>query len=76
MVDRFLQQPACALRHEVGAWKGVGPETRDSILLYAAGKPVFVVDAYTVRVSKRLGLTNRKGYAELQDFFERCSPRG
>ena len=38
---------------------GIGPETADSIALYAAGKPLFVVDAYTRRVFSRLGLLGR-----------------
>jgi endonuclease-3 related protein len=44
-----------ALRKELLAWKGVGPETADSILLYAACRPAFVVDAYTRRVGSRHG---------------------
>ena len=43
------------LRKELLAWKGVGPETADSILLYAGKRPVFVVDAYTRRVGSRHG---------------------
>lgn len=50
---RFLRQPAAALRAELLALPGIGPETADSILLYAAGRPVFVVDAYTRRVLAR-----------------------
>jgi endonuclease-3 related protein len=45
-----------ALRRKLLAVPGIGPETADSIALYAAGKPVFVVDAYTRRVFSRLGL--------------------
>jgi len=71
----FLGQPACALKHEVESWKGVGPETRDSILLYAAGKPVFVVDAYTVRAANRAGLTKKRAYRDVQEFFESSLPR-
>lgn len=44
------------LREELLSLKGIGPETADSILLYALHKPVFVVDAYTVRVLGRHGL--------------------
>ena len=43
------------LREELLALKGIGPETADSILLYALQKPVFVVDAYTVRALGRHG---------------------
>jgi len=45
-----------AARHRLLALQGVGPETADSILLYAAGRPSFVVDAYTRRLLARLGL--------------------
>ncbi|MDD5691795.1 MAG: endonuclease III domain-containing protein [Candidatus Omnitrophica bacterium] len=52
--------------------KGIGPETADSILLYALNKPVFVVDAYTKRVFSRHGLINDDaGYAHVQDIFMR-----
>jgi len=44
------------LREELLLVKGVGPETADAILLYAFGKPVFVVDAYTKRIFLRHGL--------------------
>lgn len=50
--------------------KGIGPETADSILLYAYGVPVFVVDAYTRRFSEAFGLTDTKDYEELRSFFE------
>ena len=43
------------LRTELLSWKGVGPETADSILLYAAHRPVFVVDTYTQRFMTRHG---------------------
>ena len=50
--------------------KGVGPETADSILLYAAGHPSFVVDAYTRRIFSRHGLVPEDiPYEELRDFF-------
>jgi endonuclease III related protein len=55
--------------------KGIGPETADSILLYALDKPVFVVDAYTRRIFSRLGLVDEKiGYEELKAFFEKDLP--
>ena len=50
--------------------KGVGPETADSILLYAAGMPTFVIDAYTKRVLVRHGLANEKSaYHEMRKLF-------
>ncbi len=50
---RMFQTPWRALRQELLALNGIGPETADSILLYAGGHPVFVVDAYTLRILKR-----------------------
>ncbi len=48
---------------------GIGPETADSILLYALGRPVFVVDAYTRRIFSRLGLIQGGTYEEIQARF-------
>lgn len=48
------------LRKELLSWKGVGPETADSILLYAGKRPVFVVDAYTSRFLSRHGWCEEK----------------
>jgi endonuclease-3 related protein len=65
-----------ALRRKLLAVPGIGPETADSIALYAAGHPVFVVDAYTRRVVSRLGLLRSDlSYAEEQQFFEERLPR-
>lgn len=50
---------------------GVGPETADSILLYAFGVPVFMIDAYTRRIFSRLGLVSAtQAYEELREGFE------
>lgn len=51
---------------------GIGPETADSIALYAFGKPSFVIDAYTKRIFSRLGFCDEKAvkYDELQKMFE------
>ena len=53
---RMFWQPTEKLRAELLALNGVGPETADSILLYAGNHPVFVVDAYTRRVLERHGI--------------------
>ncbi len=50
---RMFRTPWRALREELLALHGIGPETADSMLLYAGGQPVFVVDAYTIRVFRR-----------------------
>ena len=52
-LDRFLGLPAPALRAALLAIPGIGPETADAILLYAARRPVFVIDAYTRRILAR-----------------------
>ncbi|MHC4592414.1 MAG: endonuclease III domain-containing protein, partial [Planctomycetota bacterium] len=59
------------LRAELLALRGIGPETADSILLYALSRPTFVVDAYTKRVVVRHGLLDAScSYAELKELFE------
>jgi endonuclease-3 related protein len=64
------------LRAKILAVRGVGPETADSILLYALHKPVFVVDAYTHRICSRHGLVPEEvGYSELQAYFMDALPR-
>ena len=63
------------LRESLLACKGVGPETADSILLYAYGKPSFVVDAYTRRIFSALGLVKADWpYARIQEMFHRSLP--
>jgi endonuclease-3 related protein len=52
-LSRFLAQPPAVLRAQLLELNGVGPETADSIVLYAANHPVFVVDAYTQRILQR-----------------------
>jgi len=53
---RINAQPLTALRERILSVNGIGPETADSILLYAMDRPVFVVDAYTKRILSRKGL--------------------
>jgi endonuclease-3 related protein len=52
-LERLLALPLPALRAELRGIAGVGPETADAIALYAAGRPIFVVDAYTKRILAR-----------------------
>jgi endonuclease III related protein len=63
------------LRRELLAVKGVGPETADSILLYALNKPFFVVDAYTRRILYRLGYDLPKTYDGLRLNIEESIPQ-
>ena len=58
------------LHRELLSLKGIGPETADSILLYAFNKPFFVIDAYTRRVLTRLGFGVPKAYEALRSKIE------
>jgi len=72
-LDRMFAQPTAKLREELLALNGVGPETADSILLYAGGHPVFVVDAYTRRIFERHGLiTGKAKYEEIRQLVEQA----
>jgi endonuclease-3 related protein len=70
-LNRMFAQPTGKLRSELLELNGVGPETADSILLYAGNHPVFVVDAYTRRVLLRHGVIGEKtGYEEIRSLIE------
>lgn len=69
-LDRLFAVDTCQLRRELLGVHGIGEETADSILLYAANRPVFVIDAYTRRILGRIGLAPDKGrYADYQSLF-------
>lgn len=72
----IFEKSAGELREELLRVKGIGPETADSIILYAAKKPVFVIDAYTRRIMSRMGLVEKDvPYGKLQALFmEGLSP--
>jgi endonuclease III related protein len=71
-IDRLFAQPTIKLREELLSLNGVGPETADSILLYAGNHPVFVVDAYTRRILDRHAiLPVNTGYDDIRALFER-----
>jgi len=75
-IKRLKAEDTMELREKLLAVKGIGPETADSILLYALDKPVFVVDAYTRRAFYRLGyLYSDADYHETQDFFTKHLPK-
>ena len=75
-VRRMRRRRAHTLRRELLDLNGIGEETADSMLLYALGKPVFVVDAYTRRILSRHGVVGAKAkYCEIQEFFESRLPR-
>lgn len=68
-IKRLSRYDTESLRKELLGVYGIGEETADSIMLYALGKPVFVIDAYTRRILSRLGLKpaqeNYAGYQSL-----------
>jgi endonuclease-3 related protein len=69
-IQLFLAQEMQPLRSELLTIHGVGPETADSIVLYAAFKPSFVVDRYTHRIfSRHSWVAESMTYDELRDFF-------
>ena len=73
---RQLEQKTTSdLREWFLTLKGIGPETADSILLYAFKRPLFVIDAYTLRISKRhQWLPTTANYNEAQNYFTRQLP--
>lgn len=69
-IEKIEKQPLESIRPQLLSVKGIGPETADSILLYALGMPTFVVDAYTHRIFSRHRLIDEEfGYEELQAYF-------
>lgn len=71
-LKKMFSRPLEDLRKEILAVQGIGPETADSILLYAAGLPVFVVDAYTKRIfSRKKILPQDADYYQVQELFTR-----
>lgn len=74
-IERLKGLPPQALREMLLRVRGIGPETADSILLYALDYPYFVVDAYTRRLFRRLGCGPRgNSYHEWQRFFMEALP--
>jgi endonuclease-3 related protein len=75
-LERFLGQSLTALRSELLTITGIGPETADSIVLYAAHHPAFVVDAYTRRILARHGVIGGgESYEEIRGLLEDLLPR-
>jgi endonuclease III related protein len=74
-LTKLFSQPTNKLREELLALNGVGPETADSILLYAGNHPVFVVDAYTRRILDRHQiLPADSSYEAVRQLFESALP--
>jgi len=68
-LERLFDRPTEELRMLLLSWRGIGPETSDAILLYAAGRLSFPVDAYTMRMVARLGFRENR-YREIKTLFE------
>ena len=74
-LSKMFDQDLQILRGELLSVKGIGPETADSILLYAGNMPTFVVDAYTHRIFSRHELIPEEStYDEMKSFFEENLP--
>jgi len=74
-LESMLSEDPRVLREILLSVNGLGPETVDSILLYAAKRPVFVVDAYTRRIfSRHRFLDEKESYAAVQKHFEQSLP--
>jgi endonuclease III related protein len=75
-LEVMLTRSTAQLRDELLAQKGIGPETADSILLYAGQHPIFVVDAYTRRVLERHeAISGEAGYDEVRELVEQALQR-
>ena len=75
-LSRMFARDLEILRSELLSVKGIGPETADSILLYAGNMPTFVVDAYTHRIFSRHALIPEEStYDEMKSFFEENLPK-
>lgn len=75
-LNRFFSNSTANIRKRLLSINGIGPETADSILLYAANRPVFVVDAYTKRILQRQGLIKETAaYEYVQKIFENNLPK-
>jgi endonuclease-3 related protein len=75
-LSKMFAQPTRKLREQLLSLNGVGPETADSILLYAGQHPVFVVDAYTRRLAARHGILGENAtYEDIRGLFEEALSR-
>jgi len=75
-IERMRKEEIGALREKLLLVNGIGPETADSILLYALQKPIFVVDAYTKRILSRHHIVSEKAsYDDIQTLFMNHLPR-
>ncbi|MBU2529878.1 MAG: endonuclease III domain-containing protein [Elusimicrobia bacterium] len=71
----LIKSDTTQLREELLSLYGIGPETADSIILYAAQKPKFIADAYAIRIFNRIGFLNSLNYSYIQDYCENILPK-
>ena len=69
-LDLFFNRELLVIRDELLSLNGIGPETADSILLYAGNFPIFIVDAYTKRICQRIPFKVDTKYDHIQKFFQ------
>ena len=74
-LQSLFSQAIFPLRNELLSVPGIGQETADSIILYAAEKPTFVVDAYTTRILNRVGVSKETRYIKVKKHFEINLPK-
>ena len=70
-LDEFFSKELNEIRNELLSINGIGPETADTILLYAGNLPIFVVDNYTKRLCQRLPLDVSIKYRDIQCYFQK-----
>jgi len=73
--QNFCQEDLETVREKLLSCYGIGPETADTILLYATEKPTFVIDEYTKRFVKARNLASEFSYDFLKNFFEENLPK-
>ena len=75
-IKKMKSENKDSLREKLLSVNGIGPETADSIMLYALEKPVFVIDAYTKRILARHGIVSeRTTYHQMQTLFHKNIPQ-
>jgi len=74
-LENFFKQDLETCREQLLKLPGIGPETADSILLYAGQKPIFVIDEYTRRFVKKHNLAKKFSYDYLQELFQKNLPK-
>lgn len=74
-LKKFFNNDLTVCREQLLELPGIGPETADSILLYAGGKPIFVIDEYTKRFCEKHRICQKFSYDYLQDLFQKSLPK-